>query len=259
VIPWVQFGSAAGAGADGGAAKRMLFAHSLIGNGLGAEPFLTPLLDDGWQVVAVDQRGHGSAPPVASAAEAALAEYAADLLAVLDEAGWDTAWLAGGSMGAGTALAAAARAPERVEGLALMAPAFGRTPNAGAAMFGRIAGAFENGMDAGVAAWRQVLGVTGAPVESLDAHELELRKLDPASLAIILRTVMGWTMDAEFDVLGQLDVPVLVLAWEGDDIHPMAVAEEIAGLAKHGQVHVVPDGDPFALFRSLAALLHPSS
>jgi pimeloyl-ACP methyl ester carboxylesterase len=235
----------------------MLFAHSLTGNGLRGEPFYAPLVEQGWQVLAMDQRGHGEAPRETDPAGFALAAMATDLVDVLDDAGWDTAWFAGGSMGAATALAAAVQVPQRVEGLALMAPAVGRTTNAGAPMFQRIADGFAGGgMAGGVAAWRQEMGALGATDADLDGQEAELRLLaGPDNLACLLATMPRWTMADELDAVSQFDVPVVVLAWDGDDVHPMALAEEIAASAKHGRLLPVTSGDPLALFQTLAAAL----
>jgi len=247
-LPWRTFG-------DG--PRRILFAHSLTGNGLRAEPFMAPLIEQGWQVLAMDQRGHGQATRETDPARFAVRAMGADLLDVLDEAGWDTAWFAGGSMGAATALAAAVQAPERVEGLALLAPAVGRAANAGAPMFRRIADGFAaGGMDGGVAAWRREMAAAGAAdPQHLDGQEAELRQLGAENLACLLATMPCWTMAEELDAVSQFDVPVLVLAWAGDDIHPMALAEEIAASAKHGRLLPVPTGDPFGLFTTLAGAL----
>jgi hypothetical protein len=62
-------------------------------------------------------------------------------------------------------------------------------------------------------------------------------------------------MADELDAVSQFDAPVVVLAWDGDDVHPMALAEEIAASAKHGRLLPVTAGDPLALFQTLAAAL----
>ena len=231
-----------GGGPDGG--RRMVFAHSLTGNGMQAAPLFQPLVDNGWQVAAMDQRGHGQATRITDPARLALGELADDYLAVLDDLGWDTAWFGGGSMGAATALAAAARSPHRVEGLALIAPAFGPTPNVGAAMFKEIADAFARSMDDGLAAWQQHLG---------DEHLDQLVPLGQDNLACLLATVPAWTLSLDF--IAQLDVPVVVLAWQGDDIHPWSLAESITSSVARGALHHIGGTGPADLFSALAESL----
>ena len=75
----------------------------------------------GWRVLAVDLPGHGRSPGPALTSVEAMADW---LLALLDAAGIDAAILAGHSMGSLIALEAAARAPARVRGLALLATAW---------------------------------------------------------------------------------------------------------------------------------------
>lgn len=222
-------------------ARRMLFAHALTGVGTAAGPFLDPLVEDGWAIAAPDQRGHGRSTPVTDPDLLALGHCADDLLAVMDDLGWDRAWLTGGSMGCAPALAAAVAAPQRVEGLLLLAPAFGRDRNAGHEDFARIADAFdEGGFEAGAAAWERRMRARGAGDALVLQQRQQLAQHDVASLACFLRTVTAWTLPETLDRLSELEVPVIVISWDGDDIHPRALAEEIAHLAPLGR-HVPID------------------
>ncbi len=71
----------------------------------------------GRRVITYDMRGFGATEPGAGAFG-----HPADLLALLDALGVERCTLAGASFGGLVALVAAARAPERVAGLVLMAP-----------------------------------------------------------------------------------------------------------------------------------------
>ena len=74
-------------------------------------------------VLAYDRRGYGqTAPPAGPYCDTD------DLLAVLDQAGADQAWLVGASAGGGLALDAACTAAARVTGLVLLAPAVSGAP-----------------------------------------------------------------------------------------------------------------------------------
>jgi pimeloyl-ACP methyl ester carboxylesterase len=218
-------------------------------------------MEEGWCVLSMDQRGHGGASPVTDVGGFGLDAMGADLLAMMDDAGWESAWLGGGSLGAATSLAASAQAPSRVEGLALIAPAIGRTPSAARRdRFGPIARAFaEGGTEAGIAAWGEQLAA-GEPVPQ---HVETMRSTDPRVLAALLEAISAWTMSDEIDAVAALDVPVIVMAWDGDEIHPMSAAEDIvARAAERGHLHrITPDdpAGPLGMFVTLARLLEEQS
>lgn len=89
---------------------------------------LTPLLArQGCRVVTLDIRGHGDSDATFSSYDDAA--LASDILALVDELG-EPAFLVGNSMGAGASVIAAAEAPAKVKGLALLAP-FVRDPQGG--------------------------------------------------------------------------------------------------------------------------------
>lgn len=218
-------------------ARPMVFAHALTGVGTAAGPFLGPLVQDGWTVAAPDQRGHGRSTPVTEPELLDVRHCAGDLLAVMDDLGWDRAWLAGGSMGCAPAMAAAVGAPDRVEGLLLLAPGFGRERNAGHEDFARIADAFDaGGFEAGAAAWSERMRARGSGDALIEQQVHQLAQHDVASLACFLRTVTAWTLPETLDQLTGLDVPVVVVSWDGDEIHPRALAEEIATSAPQGEL-----------------------
>jgi pimeloyl-ACP methyl ester carboxylesterase len=74
----------------------------------------------GHRVIAYDARGHGRSSP---GADYNYPELAADLEAVLDDAGLERAVLAGASMGAHTILRLTLERPERVAALVIVTPA----------------------------------------------------------------------------------------------------------------------------------------
>ena len=240
-----------------GAGPRMVFAHSLAAAALHAAPIFAPMVKRGWTVVTLDQRGHGAATGPAEADLYTPQAMGDDLLAIMDDVGWDRAWLGGGSMGCAPALTAAAAAPDRVEGLALLAPAFGRAVNVGAPHFARIGAALATGgIEAGTAAWAEWVASKGMPPEAVEQHVSQLRLHDPAAMAVWLPAIGAWTVAAELDALRSFPGPVLAAAWTDDDLHPEALAAEIAGLAPRGRLRLlgadVVAGGPVALFDVLA-------
>jgi pimeloyl-ACP methyl ester carboxylesterase len=242
-IPWEVLGDGEG--------PRVAFGHSLMAGGLGGEPIYRPLLDGGWTMLALDQRGHGTASPPPGG-DFAVETLAGDMLAVLDAAGWDTAWFGGGSMGAAVATAAAAMAPQRVEGLALMAPAIGSAINPALQPFAALGDVFaRDGLDAGIAAYAAMARETGATDDVLAWREQLLRRHPAESWAAVLRGIARWDLAPALDVVQQLDVPAAVIAWSGDEVHPLRVAEELIARLRDAHLHVLQDwdGDPSHLFR----------
>jgi pimeloyl-ACP methyl ester carboxylesterase len=211
-LPYVVLGS--------GDAPRLLFAHSLFAAGVAGAVVFSPIVDAGWTVLAMDQRGHGQAEGTWTDADFELDVLGADLLAILDDAGWATAWLGGGSLGAATSMAAAIAAPERAEGLLFMAPAIGPEPNP----------AIEAAFDTAAAA---------------PAYEVALERLGTTGAPALRRALSGWT----FGTLPSFDVPVITSAWEDDPVHPKATAVAIAEASPRGRFHpldLAADPDFFA-------------
>jgi 3-oxoadipate enol-lactonase/4-carboxymuconolactone decarboxylase len=217
-----------------------------MANGLGAEGFYRPALERGWTVASPDLRGHGRSV----ASSFALEEWAGDLLAVLDECGWERAWLGGGSLGAAVAVAAAGLAPARVDGLLLIAPAHAPEVNPALAQFAELGGAYREGCEAGEAAVRRLM--PDASPELLEFRLANLRGRPPEAVAGMLEAVAGWTLDLE--TLGRIAGPVAVLAWEGDPVHPVASARSLAAAAPRGRVQLLgPEtlgGDPAVLLEA---------
>ena len=104
----------------GGGPPTVVFLHAGVADRRSWDAVLEDLVDSGWtgQLVSYDRRAYGQTPPSRS-------EYThlADLLAVLDVVSPDRpAFLVGSSMGGAIALEAVVTAPDRVAGLALIAP-----------------------------------------------------------------------------------------------------------------------------------------
>jgi pimeloyl-ACP methyl ester carboxylesterase len=99
--------------ADG---PKIVFLHGVMGSGANWRK-ITPAFKNDYQVLTFDQRGHGwSFKPKEGYAPA---DYANDLLKILDELKWDKIILVGHSMGGRNALHFANRYPERVRALVI--------------------------------------------------------------------------------------------------------------------------------------------
>ena len=121
----------------------------------------------GWDVVAYDRRGFGEVPPAG-----ARFRHVDDLLAVLDVVSPDAPiWVMGSSMGGGVALDAALKAPERVAGLVLLAPAISGDPDPDEDAYDTATGGLASAIDA---AW------TAGELEACNRLEVRLWLDGPA-------------------------------------------------------------------------------
>lgn len=189
----------------------------------------------GHRVVAYDARGHGGSAPAPSPDAYGYADLAADLERVLDDAGLDSAVLAGASMGAHTALAFALRAPHRVRGLVIVTPAHDPDDDGGGTdleRWDRLSAALRtDGVEGFVAAY----GVETVPEQWRDTVRTVLRQRlstheHPEAVADALRAVPRSSPFAGWEDLARIDVPTVVVADrdEADPGHPLAVGERYA-------------------------------
>jgi len=205
----------------------------------------------GHRVVSYDARGHGSSSPAPSHAAYGYDELSGDLLALLDELGFERAVLAGVSMGAHTILRLALDVPERVAGLAVITPAYDPVDSqpGGAARLRRydaLAAALREGGAEGYLdvydvgrlpeAWR-------APVaafvrQSMSRHE------HPDAVADALQAVPRSRPFCDLHALETIECPAVVIASrdEADPGHPLALGELYAELLPAGRLIVEGEG-----------------
>lgn len=195
--------------------------------------------------VRYDARGHGGSPGPADPTAYRWDELARDQLALADALGIETFVAGGASMGCATALHAAVLAPERVEALLLVIPP--------TAWEGRPAQRelYDAGADLveveGLAAFAEVAAQAPPPVLfaglGLDWGEQARRRalaLHAATLPSVLRGAAASDLP-DPDVLAGVDAPALVLAWTGDDTHPVSTAERLADLLPRADLVVAED------------------
>jgi len=107
------------------AARHALLIHGLGSNGALMWRYGTALAEDGWHAVAVDLRGHGTAPRTL---DYTIAAYAADVAAVRPASGtWDL--VIGHSLGGAASTTAAADDPAWTRRLVLIDPALHLLPH----------------------------------------------------------------------------------------------------------------------------------
>lgn len=189
-------------------------------------------------------RGHGdsAAPP----APWGYADLAAELWAVADAVGADRAL--GISMGAGALVSGLARDPRRFERVVLVIPASLDRPREGAFLrsFENLADALEAGDVERVTA---LLVLEQPPAVRRESSVLdwcrdragELLATGPG-LVTALRTVPHHVPLRDREALAEVTCPVLVLAQEGDELHTVEVARELAEALPRGILKVMGPG-----------------
>lgn len=224
-----------------GLGPALVVGHGLSGNrGVSLAQF-APVLDM-YRLVAFDQRGHGDSSPLTDPVAYDPQAMADDVGAVMDELGIRRAVVAGESMGAVGALLFAIRNPDRVEKLLLTGPAFGDSPNLRRPWL-REVGEFilNRGMDAYLAAFearlRDEVGVEEAAIASLLGV---YRSHDPASVATAFLATADWVPFPDLSALERVGVPVSIVAWDGDDLHPLSLAQAMAERLPNAALEQIP-------------------
>jgi 3-oxoadipate enol-lactonase len=220
----------------------------------------------GRRLVRFDARGHG----VSTGGEEPLrpdhytwAELARDLLELVRDieagtgvnigvgAGTGPIDAIGASMGTGTLLHAAVQAPHRFRRLILSAPPTAwesRTAQAG--MYEQAASLIERqGLKAFEAALAQApvppvfANVTGNPARLTVSEEL---------LPSILRGAAQSNLPP-LSTLATLQVPILLLAWGGDPVHPVSTAQQLAATLPAARLHIADTPEQLQTWGELAA------
>lgn len=106
---------------DTGSGEPVLFVHGNLSDG-SAWDEQRGLLPSGFRGIAPDLRGFGRSAPAPIDATRGVGDFRDDLVALLDALGLDSAHLVGHSMGGGVVMDLAARHPERVRTITLVAP-----------------------------------------------------------------------------------------------------------------------------------------
>lgn len=197
------------------------------------------------EVVRYDARGHGHCEP-------RYVDRAYCWPALVDDmiqaAGHEGPFVPGGiSMGAATALYTALLAPRRVQGLVLVAP-----PAAWAARrtlareYAAAADLVERkGLEPFVGMLRQRPASGLVERELSEARDIGVRHLsamDPRALPAILRGMAASDLPPR-EQLRNVVVPTLILAWDGDDQHPLSTARALAQTLVLSELVVAEDLD----------------
>lgn len=225
-----------------GAGRPLVLLH-----GLGADhrQVVSALLaPDGYRCVCPDMPGHGDTPLAPPPAGAGFRTYAALVRALLDELGMPRAVLGGISMGAATALRVALDAPDRVAGLILIRPSWLDQPAPPhLAIVGRV-GRWqqqaphdaEARLEADVE-YREILAANPAVAQSV--HGL-LTRPQALEAARVLDLMVADRPLRSVEELAAVCCKSLVIANDGDPLHPVRIAQAIADRLPQSRLELVP-------------------
>jgi len=228
----------------------ILLLHGFTQTGRSWDPVVAALAER-YRALAPDLRGHGSA---ADARPIDFERVHADLLALAPE----RFALVGYSMGGRIALGLALAASERVERLVLVGASPGLSDagerRARRAADEALADRIEReGIEAFAREWAALPLWEGQPLEVAAAADALRRAQSPSALAAALRGLGLGAMDPLWDRLGELTMPVALVAGERDGKF-RALAEQMAGAIPGASVHVVPGAGHAAQLEAPAAV-----
>jgi 3-oxoadipate enol-lactonase len=230
----------------GSEAPAFIWAHSLLAS-MAQEDATgifdwTPLLEQA-RVIRYDARGHGSSAIGRDPARQTWPELAADLLGLLDFLEIKQAIGGGASMGCGTLLHAACRAPGRFPALVLALPPTAWSGRRNQTLLYRSVGmlAANPVIDIAVRGFSTARSVLPSP------RRTPRRALISAGMDQFLReprrTVGPFKGAALTDLpeesaLADLTMPCLILAWADDRMHPIPVATRLHELLPDSELMI---------------------
>ena len=228
--------------------RPLLLVHGFTGNRNDFDTVIEPLAERGWHVVAPDQRGHGTSGRVDDEAGYSFEIFAADLVAVVDQLGWDTFVVLGHSMGGMIVQTLVLAEPQRVRGLILMDTTSGQV-----ALDPEVVGfgqkiAREEGMETLVAIMRDLEDPLATPAhlrmcDTVPGYQERSEGNTLASSAAMFASMAG-QITAPHDrlaALASVRCPTLVMCGRQDLPNPLWMHEEMAALIPGAVLRVIED------------------
>lgn len=227
-----------------GTGPLVIFGHGLMGSIEQIEenaPALGGLLQR-VRLLTYDARGHGRSDGPRDAAAYTWTTLGQDMAALIDFAGERSAFVGGASMGAATALWVALERPELVRALVLMMPPpLGHVPmreeaeKQAIAVLDLLSAAVQNfGVEKTVELARNLPGFAPTPDEA-QARAHWLLEQNPLTLLYAIRGLIQAPFHDPEDYR-RIAVPTLVLAHEGDGLHPARAARLLGEKVPHCEV-----------------------
>jgi 3-oxoadipate enol-lactonase len=201
--------------------------------------------------VRYDARGHGRSGATRHAADYRWANLAHDQLELLDALEIDRVVLGGASMGAATALHAAAAQPDRIDALVLVIPPSGwdTRPDVSKRYRNGARHVITHGVHGFEKATRRLPNppIFAGPLEPLCGGGLgSFDTFHRLALAAALRGAAGSDLPTERQLAALRRTPALVLAWDTDASHPVTTAHRLAACFDFADLHVARSADDVA-------------
>ncbi len=201
--------------------------------------------------VRYDARGHGGSTATRHAADYRWSNLAHDQLELLDALEIDRVVLGGASMGAATALHAAAAQPDRIDALVLVIPPSGWDTRA------PVSKRYRNGarhvLTHGVHGFEKATRklpdppIFDGPLKPLSGGGLgSFDTFHRLALAAALRGAAGSDLPTERQLASLRRIPALILAWDTDPSHPLSTAERLAACFDYADLHEASTCDEVA-------------
>ena len=236
---------------DGSGEPVTVVAHGLTNSGRELAAF-TPFLDG--TAVRFDFRGHGSSS-VPEAGAYRFADFARDLDAVATA--YDATRAIGTSLGAGAITSLVGREPARFEKLVFLLPAALDVPLGDHEWFDRVAELLETlDQDDAIEAILAESGRAGAYERAPWLRDFDLllwQDMNPTGVARAIREVVRDVAVADREVLRAVTAPTLIIARDGDTIHPAELARILVDLMPNAEMILL--GGEQELLEAIPALV----
>lgn len=186
-------------------------------------------------MIGMDFRGHGETRPLGEASKLKIECLADDLVSLLDHLEIERAVIGGISLGAAVSVSTALRYPERVMGLVLSRPAWIDRPSPeNVRLFSMIAELLQTaGAGEGLARFRQTADFKAMERDSPDCATSLVGQFEQPRAEECAERLARLVVDTpcpDRALYARIKVPTLVLGNRQDPIHPLTIAETLAGL-----------------------------
>jgi 3-oxoadipate enol-lactonase len=224
-----------------GTGQPIVAAHGLSGNRHITRQQFQALASQ-YRIIVFDQRGHNDSSPITDPSLYNPDRMAEDMGAVMDTYQIEKAIIQGESMGAATALLFALKYPHRVTALLLTGPAFSDMPNPEIESLHQMAREIEQyGQKEYLRMSAQRMRENwGAPEEVIEAVHFMQSSHQERSLVIALETVKNWIIFDDLAEVTQLRMPVCIIAWPNDPLHPYELAQRMCHYLPHARLETIP-------------------
>lgn len=227
-----------------GTGRPLLACHGLSGNRHMTQRQFKPIFER-YTITTFDQRGHHESTAITDPALYDVHLMVEDIRVVMDAIGAESVVLHGESMGAATAVLFALKYPQRVEALLLTGPAFGDELNPEKENLTLMASELrQHTQEAYAQISVERLQNMGVPADVLgdviEAVRFMRMSNQNDSLATAVDTIKDWILFDDIKILAGLAMPVCIIAWENDPLHPFALAERMAKVIPDCTLKTIP-------------------